>query len=1501
MNCVKFRWLSVLFILYVLSFSGNGYTESRMAEIRYVPVPPVIDGNMDDPAWKQADILTGFTTPGNYEVVKDRSEARIVFDSNRIYISLKAYESNLSLMSRAVNVFSSESFEVFIRPEPDKEVYYQVAVSLTGQVYTGRIKGEWSPRMEVKTSVGDDSWIVELSVPFSDLGMSVPQKDTEIKFNIVRNDWADPARQNKRKPVYSSFSLLDIADFHMPELWSAAVMTRKQGEPATVINEPPFRNLLENSDFDQAKNNIPVGWSIPEEYWKSGDVERRETLAMSGEWVIAAKGRTYVIMSKAVELKPGGTYTVRVKARKSGNAALGILQGLTAGKTAGILWNCELTGEFGYYNATFTAREGINRMGFYRIAEKTETNVIEIASVELFEGKLSAFEIRRHIPRSLSAEVAGTALPMAPNFYGAHNTAGRLRVLAISYSLFTSREFLQVFAGLDIDADILTVSGNGQDIYYTLSDPAVVKERIEDAEYDLYIVGRVAVEGVGKELARKIFANVEKGAGLVIHPAPGRKEIGGNFVDIMTRYGAKSVPSGHYLRRGLPAELYPGGEPVKDILVAEAGKGKIVVVNTGMSWNLQLRVPREVLNEITFPYQRYSNAWLARMFYYAAGRTVLSIGDVQIDNGRVSVRLDGNIQPSSLEWQVEDKNGNRVSRGLTKVDSSDLRFGIPGVSVAGDHVLAMWLKDGKGAVIDYSVCTFRHDGPEIEECKSAKEFYTGGEEGEFKLKIKGVSGSMTVGWALEDFSGRILESGSLKAKETVSFRVPLESVYTNLARLWIRLQEGDKCLDARRLAVYLPGRDSKRLLNDFSVAVWPEGNTNPDGAPYINRTLEEIGVRAKNFSWCELSLNDGLGTTTTLGNIVGRFFNGKGTYKNNTRQPSLKDPGFAGETMDRVREQAVRDLKYGPFAVQVVDEPDLTGYIGDSMVEIDADPGNLKIYRERMKNKYGTIEKFNERCSTNYGSFDELGLVLTADVRKRENFAEFIEWRNYMVDTWVEAFRLVSDTYHSSNPGVPVSMENSFGQTAMNGNDYWKLLTRAGLDFSNEYTDAVHNTPMQGFTELYRSFRPDMRVWGYIGYSFDNEASMFKPWWFALHRFGGLSFYDTAGAEPGSPHYNLVSVPGFGMSKKGELLKKGVSGLLDGAGKIFLEYEWEKRDIAVLYSQPSMLVAWCRGTENTKFGLNDGSPYHDYFYSRHCIRYMLEELLYQYDFISPEQIDGNILNSYKVLVMPHIEALSDANLEKIGTFIARGGTVITDIAPAGYDELGTPRRTSPFRDGAVKNPIFFGETFNDKNVSQREKITEILRRAGVRPILVSDETVGTFGREAMHFVKGDMNVYAITRDYRRSSDEKAQTFVFPTGKGHIYDVREGTYLGETDRVTCAIPRAGTKVYGSYPYRITGIKLIIPSRITGGKDLVADIGLTTSAGEAGCHIFHVEVLPPSGEAGWLMKRNVTALSGKALFRFRMAENDPAGEWTLRVKDVMTGMTAEKKFVLDNKHD
>ena len=41
----------------------------------------------------------------------------------------------------------------------------------------------------------------------------------------------------------------------------------------------------------------------------------------------------------------------------------------------------------------------------------------------------------------------------------------------------------------------------------------------------------------------------------------------------------------------------------------------------------------------------------------------------------------------------------------------------------------------------------------------------------------------------------------------------------------------------------------------------------------------------------------------------------------------------------------------------------------------------------------------------------------------------------------------------------------------------------------------------------------------------------------------------------------------------------------------------------------------------------------------------------------------------------------------------------------------------------------------------------------------------------------------------------------------------------------------------------------------------------------------------------------AENGALAFRFRMAFNDPKGRWILRVKDVMTGMTREKSFILE----
>ena len=74
----------------------------------------------------------------------------------------------------------------------------------------------------------------------------------------------------------------------------------------------------------------------------------------------------------------------------------------------------------------------------------------------------------------------------------------------------------------------------------------------------------------------------------------------------------------------------------------------------------------------------------------------------------------------------------------------------------------------------------------------------------------------------------------------------------------------------------------------------------------------------------------------------------------------------------------------------------------------------------------------------------------------------------------------------------------------------WKLLTRAGIGLSQEYTSMVYfngHDPVNCNDEVYRSFRPDVRVWGWTGYFFTKERETFMPWWFAAHRFGGFSWF----------------------------------------------------------------------------------------------------------------------------------------------------------------------------------------------------------------------------------------------------------------------------------------------------------------------------------------------------------------------------------------------------------
>ena len=168
------------------------------------------------------------------------------------------------------------------------------------------------------------------------------------------------------------------------------------------------------------------------------------------------------------------------------------------------------------------------------------------------------------------------------------------------------------------------------------------------------------------------------------------------------------------------------------------------------------------------------------------------------------------------------------------------------------------------------------------------------------------------------------------------------------------------------------------------------------------------------------------------------------------------------------------------------------------------------------------------------------------------------------------------------------------------------------------------------------------------------------------------------------------------------------------------------------------------------------------------------------------------------------------------------------------------------------------------------------------------------GREAMHYVSGAADLYAVLRMPGRSEDDEADAFTFAK-KGHVYDVRAQRCLGETDRVTASVPLNEASVYAVLPARVEGIGIAAPAAVARGGDLRAELSVQ-SADVSPAYVLHVEVIPPSGKARFHFQRNLLTASGRARLDFALALNDEPGTWTLRVTEPLTGVRVEKAFAL-----
>jgi len=130
----------------------------------------------------------------------------------------------------------------------------------------------------------------------------------------------------------------------------------------------------------------------------------------------------------------------------------------------------------------------------------------------------------------------------------------------------------------------------------------------------------------------------------------------------------------------------------------------------------------------------------------------------------------------------------------------------------------------------------------------------------------------------------------------------------------------------------------------------------------------------------------------------------------------------------------------------------------------------------------------------------------------------------------------------------------------------------------------------------------------------------------------------------------------------------------------------------------------------------------------------------------------------------------------------------------------------------------------------------------------------------------------------------------------VYDVRASKALGKKKQVTLTLDPYEPVVFAVSPVALPNLDLSVPVHPRPGES--AHIGLRFARrSPAATHVFHLDVIDPTGKTMESYSGNIIASHGQAAKLVPLAFNDPRGHWTLRVEDLLSGQVNTAAFDVD----
>jgi hypothetical protein len=236
----------------------NLFTTPLSYVIYHTNTAPVIDGDINDNAWKQAAWTTDFGDIEGDSKPKPTypTKVKMLWGDSCLYIAAQIQEPNVWAYQAHHDdiVFHDNDFEVFINPNNTTHQYYEIEVNALNTIFdlflnnpyrdAGRPMISWDAeglRSAVKVqgtlndpADTDQGWTVEMAIPFKALYLGdylrIPHDGTMWRINFSRVEWDTNVSDGKYvkqtrpggrpKPEHNwVWSPQGVIDMHFPERW----------------------------------------------------------------------------------------------------------------------------------------------------------------------------------------------------------------------------------------------------------------------------------------------------------------------------------------------------------------------------------------------------------------------------------------------------------------------------------------------------------------------------------------------------------------------------------------------------------------------------------------------------------------------------------------------------------------------------------------------------------------------------------------------------------------------------------------------------------------------------------------------------------------------------------------------------------------------------------------------------------------------------------------------------------------------------------------------------------------------------------------------------------------------------------------------------------------------------------------------------------------------------------------------------------------------------------